>query len=682
MPIVIHPNLPLVAAQGVTAPVLLQPGSLISARVQQILGNDTVRITVSGQSLDVQSQVSLQAGQSLQLAVSQAPDGSIALAVVSQQSSGASQAPADPGSAAVTTDSVTLAPAAAILISASTTPAAVTATIQLTPPEALAVSVAAQSAAAQQTSLAQLFANLGVATGLDSLPPQIQQAVAQMLAQRTPLNAGLTGNDISEAFQSSGLFLEASLAAGSASLSAATSDLKAALIVLRQVLVTSLNAAPATPNTPVTQGAVVAQGALATQSAPASSGVSQQALAPAPAATNVPQGLMPPAAAVPGAHAAAAAAPQIATSVAAAAQGEPTPVVAAPPGTPAPVAVAAMQQGGTRVSGALTERGAQPFVQPLSQPVTITVEPATLTAASPALVPLLASEVAAAVVLPQAAVVPTAQNVQNLGVANELIAPLSTLADATARAAASSAALNLLQEALQSGPLTLANPLALLLENSQMLALIPAVTGERISGVDDAEMAQSHVPPPPLSGALPAAQPVMAATLLTNSSAESAMRRLLADTGAAIARQTLLQVASLPGQADTTAARLDPTAPRWNFEIPFATPQGTAMAQFEISRDGGGNPADAAKRVWRARFTLDVEPAGPVHALVSLNGERTSVRIWAERPATAARLRADAAQLSQALSRADLQPGDIVVWDGAPSQSAPARAGHFLDRAL
>ncbi len=85
MPIVIHPNLPLVAAQGVTAPVVLQPGSVISARVQQILGNDTVRISIGGQSLDVRSQVTLQAGQTLQLAVSQTADGSIALAVVSQQ---------------------------------------------------------------------------------------------------------------------------------------------------------------------------------------------------------------------------------------------------------------------------------------------------------------------------------------------------------------------------------------------------------------------------------------------------------------------------------------------------------------------------------------------------------------------------------------------------------------------
>jgi hypothetical protein len=106
------------------------------------------------------------------------------------------------------------------------------------------------------------------------------------------------------------------------------------------------------------------------------------------------------------------------------------------------------------------------------------------------------------------------------------------------------------------------------------------------------------------------------------------------------------------------------------------------MAQFEIARDGAGGEVNAAQRVWRARFSLDIEPAGPVHALVSLSGERTSVRMWAERPATVAQLRAGSAQLSQALSRAELQPGEIVIRDGAPVQATPASAGHFLDRAL
>ena len=329
----------------------------------------------------------------------------------------------------------------------------------------------------------------------------------------------------------------------------------------------------------------------------------------------------------------------------------------------------------------MIEQGTQPSGQ-LSQPVTIIAGPETPTTVSPTIAPLLASEITAPTTSSQSAASAVAQEILDLGGANQIIPPASTPADAAARAAASSAALNLLQEAVQAGPLAAGNLSRFAFDNSEVLSLLPVVTGARILAVDDAEFARTNLPPPPINGALPAAQPVLPATLVSNSSAETVMQHLLTDTDGAIARQTLLQVASLPGQTDPATGRLDPTAPRWNFEIPFATPQGTAMAQFDISRDGGGREAGAAKPVWRARFSLDVEPAGPVHALVSLTGERTSVRMWAERPATAAQLRAGVSQLSQALSRAELQPGDIVVRDGAPVQSASAPAGHFLDRAL
>ena len=236
-----------------------------------------------------------------------------------------------------------------------------------------------------------------------------------------------------------------------------------------------------------------------------------------------------------------------------------------------------------------------------------------------------------------------------------------------------------MQEAIQASPLAVTNPSQFASENAQGLALLPVVAGAR--NVNDAEFVRTNLPPPPISGALPSAQPVAPATLSAHLPAEVAMQHLLDDTEGAIARQTLLQIASLPGQADASTSRIDPSVQRWNFEIPFATPQGTAMAQFEISRDGGGREASAAKATWRARFSLNVEPAGPVHALVSLNGDRTSVRMWAERPSTASQLRAEVSQLTQALSSADLKPGDIVIRDGAPSQPAVAVAGHFLDRA-
>jgi hypothetical protein len=514
------------------------------------------------------------------------------------------------------------------------TPTAVT-NNQLTALQALAVSIAAQTAATQQASLAPLFSNLGVASGLASLPSQVQQAAAQVLAQQVSLDQNLTGSDIKQAFQTSGLFLEASLAAGSSSSSTFTPDLKAALIVLRQVLSTSL-ADVATPEIPV---AVT----------PAQQGTTPVTIA---------QG--------------ATTAVEVVAQQATTAPGT-TPATLALQGT-IPGAVGLAQAGQPSIQPSI-----QPSLQPSLQLVTITAGPETPASVSSTIAPASAPASAAS---PQGAAQAIVQEILDLASATQFLTPASTPADAAVRAAASSAALNLLQELIQTGPLVAANPLKPVFENGQLLSLLPAVTGTRAPAIDDAGFARTNLPPPPVNGALPAAQPVVPASLVPHAPVEATMQHLLTDTDGAIARQTLLQVASLSGQTDTTAGRLDPSVPRWNFEIPFVTPQGTAMAQFEISRDGGGREVDAAKRVWRARFSLDVEPAGPVHALVSLSGERTSVRMWAERPATASQLRAGVSQLSQALSRAELQPGDITVRDGAPVQPASAPAGHFLDRAL
>ena len=193
--------------------------------------------------------------------------------------------------------------------------------------------------------------------------------------------------------------------------------------------------------------------------------------------------------------------------------------------------------------------------------------------------------------------------------------------------------------------------------------------------------AAARATPPPFRGALPSAQAIASPSLEPGAPLAATVHRLLDDTDAAIARQTLLQVASLPDRIDASGHRVDPAVPQWNFEIPFATAQGTAMAQFEISRDDGNESVDPARQAWRARFSLNVEPAGPVHALITLNGDKTFVRMWAERPATAQQLRAGVGELNQALVRAELTPGDIVVREGTPPQPAPARAGHFVDRA-
>ena len=616
---------------------MLQAGQVITAEVLQVLGNNQVQLAIGNQTIEAATQVPLQAGQTLQLQVTQTPGG-IGLSIVNQPSTPTGQTSASAG--ATSNAVITLSPSLAASLAANPTTDAVTPSNPLTPLETLAVSIAAQTAVTQQTSLAQLFADLGVAAGLPNLPPQVQQAVAQVLAQQIPLDQNLTADAVQEAFQSSGLFLEISLASGSA-LASSVPDLKAALLVLRQTL------------TSVLSDVTVAAGTATT----ASASTLQPAASQAAAATEV----IPPSTAAPSD-------PATTGSVA-------TPASASP-------SASTLQQGAVLTAAVLTEvsellagaSGSPAAVAPELAPQEVL-----LSAASAAL--STGTATAAPAASGQGSATGIAQEILDLAAGSPTLAPTAVPTDAAARAAATGAALNLLQEAVQLTPLAAANLSQLLSENGQALALLPVVTGVRTSAIDDPDFARTNLPPPPVNGALPSAQPVTPATLTAHTPLEAALQHLLDDTDGAIARQTLLQIASLPGQADPTALRVDAATPRWNFEIPFATPQGTAMAQFEISRDGGGREAGAAKAVWRARFSLNVEPAGPVHALVSLNGDRTSVRMWAERPATASQLRAGVSQLTQALSRAELTPGDIVIRDGAPPQPAAAPAGHFLDRA-
>src|ERR1700677_2605106 len=237
MPISVNPTVPVITAQSAASGVVLQPGAGINPQGVKILAGDLGQIAITNLSIAVRSEIPLQAGQNLQLAVSQTQDG-IRLAVVGQGAGAAT------GGAPV--DTVTLAPGATLAppgsAAAVANPSANAASPvnALTPLERSAVSAAVQTAVTQQGSLAPLFANLGVVASSGGLPPALQQAVAQVLAQRSSLDQNLTGSDVKNAFESSGLFLEASLASGSISTASGMPDLKAALIVLRQTLLSSL----------------------------------------------------------------------------------------------------------------------------------------------------------------------------------------------------------------------------------------------------------------------------------------------------------------------------------------------------------------------------------------------------------------------------------------------------------
>jgi hypothetical protein len=170
--------------------------------------------------------------------------------------------------------------------------------------------------------------------------------------------------------------------------------------------------------------------------------------------------------------------------------------------------------------------------------------------------------------------------------------------------------------------------------------------------------------PPPTRGAALAAQAVAPATLPADAEAPVVVQRLQGEVEQAVARQTLHQLASLP----------DGQGAAWMFELPLATPQGTAVAQFEVQRDGrspdGGEPVPG----WRLRFCVDVEPLGPVHVQLGLAGEQAAVTVWAERPEALEALRREAPALARELS------AGVMLHAGAPHPPAQPPPGRFLDR--
>ncbi|MBU4434688.1 MAG: flagellar hook-length control protein FliK [Alphaproteobacteria bacterium] len=188
-------------------------------------------------------------------------------------------------------------------------------------------------------------------------------------------------------------------------------------------------------------------------------------------------------------------------------------------------------------------------------------------------------------------------------------------------------------------------------------------------------------PPPPYPGGPTAAQAAAVSELAEDLPQVELARRLLKGADGAIARQELMQIASLPDSRPEAERLADAKGPRWVFDLPFQTPQGVAVAQFEVSRDGGGGGAGGDRdieRTWRARFSLDVEPLGPVHVQIALTGVVARVGLWAERPDAIARLQAGEDALSLALRAAELTP-EVAFHAGAPAIT-PIAVGRFVDR--
>jgi hypothetical protein len=159
-------------------------------------------------------------------------------------------------------------------------------------------------------------------------------------------------------------------------------------------------------------------------------------------------------------------------------------------------------------------------------------------------------------------------------------------------------------------------------------------------------------------------------------------RTLASRTENALTQVKLVEVATQMQRTEERQGAASPE-PRWSFDIPFQTPQGQSRAHFEIERDtynkaSGGKDA----RVWRVRFSMDIEPLGPVHTQIAIMGKNAWVSIVAERESTMRTLEAQQQALLKGFGAEDISAEIICGVGKAPARTSAASAGKLLDSAI
>jgi hypothetical protein len=183
---------------------------------------------------------------------------------------------------------------------------------------------------------------------------------------------------------------------------------------------------------------------------------------------------------------------------------------------------------------------------------------------------------------------------------------------------------------------------------------------------------------PPRRDGPVSAHKIAISSLLNETDKEKILSILSRESEQAVERLKLHQFASLPERLNAPEAT---QTRQYNFEIPIALGQQTAMAGFRIEQEkkrnsAAGEPTD----VWGIRFAIDADVLGPVHAHVRLAGQTISVSLWAEETATHSFFVQSMPMLKAALAENALEIGELRAFAGKPSESRTAIAGHFLDK--
>lgn len=192
-----------------------------------------------------------------------------------------------------------------------------------------------------------------------------------------------------------------------------------------------------------------------------------------------------------------------------------------------------------------------------------------------------------------------------------------------------------------------------------LLRLLEGLHAESVRGQNSSSQS-SATQQPPLPGSPLQAQPTVPASLaaLSHSGAAAELTR---QTEGALARLQLNQLTSLP----TT----EHPAPLWTLELPLRHNGRADLLHMRIEQDQTAKRSNTQNASWTVSLGLDLDGLGPLHARITLAGERVSTTLWAERGETVALLDKHIDELYHGLARAGLKTDTIRCQQGEPPRT-------------
>jgi hypothetical protein len=178
-----------------------------------------------------------------------------------------------------------------------------------------------------------------------------------------------------------------------------------------------------------------------------------------------------------------------------------------------------------------------------------------------------------------------------------------------------------------------------------------------------------HAPLPTAAGPL-TSLPASPATFALIESSNQHMHELARQTDGALSRLTALQLAN--GSQDNAVQSL-------LIELPVRHEDRSTMLRLRIGRDGGRGGHESAESSWTVEAALDLGAIGPLHARVSLTGQRIGVQLRAASAAVVDLLSARSSELEAMLRGAGLEVDRVVCLHGMPAGDSGARQSRLLD---